>query len=245
MVVVGSFFVVSGGIHLRAKVAEQSDQEHALSFLWGGAGKSDRNDWRIDAAHSALDHDEPRSNRTHAHRILYLSCEQYWWSAFAGGSAVVPRISERRTVLVDLPTLLAPMAGGGRIGSPGIFRSRSHQSSDGEKSGESDLTKWGCEGAHNFIFLFVLLGALIAVPAGWREPLMVLTALGSYLATPKRIRAANNFTFGPLKEVGWLFLGIFGTMIPVLEYMERSAGKLGLNSDLAFYWGDRPAVGCA
>jgi Na+/H+ antiporter NhaD/arsenite permease-like protein len=26
-------------------------------------------------------------------------------------------------------------------------------------------------------------------------------------------------------------------MIPVLEYMERSAGKLGLSSDLAFYWG--------
>jgi Na+/H+ antiporter NhaD/arsenite permease-like protein len=105
-----------------------------------------------------------------------------------------------------------------------------------KKTAESDLTKWGCDGAHNFIFLFVLLGALIAVPEGWREPLMALTALGSYLATPKRIRAANNFTFGPVKEVGWLFLGIFGTMIPVLEYMERSAGKLGLNSDAAFFW---------
>jgi Na+/H+ antiporter NhaD/arsenite permease-like protein len=82
----------------------------------------------------------------------------------------------------------------------------------------------------------MLLGALIAVPAGWREPLMVLIALGSYLATPKRIRESNDFTFGPLKEVGWLFLGIFGTMIPVLEYMEGSADKLGLNSQLAFYW---------
>jgi len=102
--------------------------------------------------------------------------------------------------------------------------------------GESDLTKWGCDGAHNFVFLFVLLGALIALPAGWREPLMILTAIGSYLGTSKRIREANNFTFAPLKEVGWLFLGIFGTMIPVLEYMERSAGKLGLSSDLAFYW---------
>jgi Na+/H+ antiporter NhaD/arsenite permease-like protein len=65
---------------------------------------------------------------------------------------------------------------------------------------------------------------------------MVLTALGSYLGTPKRIREANNFTFGPLKEVGWLFLGIFGTMIPVLEHMERSADKLGLHSQSAFYW---------
>lgn len=104
------------------------------------------------------------------------------------------------------------------------------------KSVESDLTKWGCDGAHNFIFLFALLGVLVAVPVGWREPLMVLVALGSYFGTAKRIREANSFTVAPLKEVGWLFLGIFGTMIPVLEYMERSAGDLGLNSDAAFYW---------
>jgi Na+/H+ antiporter NhaD/arsenite permease-like protein len=101
---------------------------------------------------------------------------------------------------------------------------------------ESELTSWGCDGAHNFIFLFVLLGALIALPTGWREPLMILIALGSYLGTPKRIRGVNNFTFAPLKEVGWLFLGIFGTMIPVLEYVERSAGHLGITSEFAFYW---------
>jgi Na+/H+ antiporter NhaD/arsenite permease-like protein len=101
---------------------------------------------------------------------------------------------------------------------------------------ESDLTSWRCDGAHNFIFLFVILGALVAMPASWREPVVVLGALGSYLATPKRIRDANNFTFAPLKEVGWLFLGIFGTMIPVLEFMEHSAGRFGLNSDLIFYW---------
>src|SRR6267378_6605510 len=101
---------------------------------------------------------------------------------------------------------------------------------------ESEITQWRCEGAQNFLFLFALLAALIAVRAGWREPLMVLIALGSYFATPQRIREANNFTLAPLKEIGWLFLGIFGTMIPVLEYMERSAGKLGLTSETAFFW---------
>ena len=101
---------------------------------------------------------------------------------------------------------------------------------------ESEITRWRCEGAHNFLFLFALLAALIAVPAGWREPLMVLIALGSYFATPQRIRDADNFTFAPLKEVGWLFLGIFGTMIPVLEFMESSAETFGLTSESAFYW---------
>jgi Na+/H+ antiporter NhaD/arsenite permease-like protein len=65
---------------------------------------------------------------------------------------------------------------------------------------------------------------------------MILIALGSYVATPQRIREADRFTFAPLKEVGWLFLGIFGTMFPVLEYMERSAEKLGLTSETAFFW---------
>ena len=74
---------------------------------------------------------------------------------------------------------------------------------------ESEITQWRCDGAQNFLFLFALLAALIAVRAGWREPLMVLIALGSYFATPQRIRAANNFSLAPLKEIGWLFLGHF------------------------------------
>jgi len=101
---------------------------------------------------------------------------------------------------------------------------------------EAELTSWRCDGAHNFIFLLVILAALIALPSAWREALVILIALGSYLGTPQRIRDANDFTFAPLREIGWLFLGIFGTMIPVLEFMEASAGGLGLNSDLAFFW---------
>jgi len=99
-----------------------------------------------------------------------------------------------------------------------------------------DLTSWRCDGAHNFIFLFLILAAIIAVPTGWREPLVVLTALGSYLGTPPRIRELNNFSFLPLKEVAWLFLGIFGTMMPVLAFMEQSAGELGLRGAFGFYW---------
>ncbi|HEU0274461.1 MAG TPA: sodium:proton antiporter [Candidatus Udaeobacter sp.] len=101
---------------------------------------------------------------------------------------------------------------------------------------QGEITQWRCDGAHNFLFLFALLGALIAVPPGWREPLLVVIALGSYFATPPRIREADRFTFAPLKEIGWLFLGIFGTMIPVLEFMEQSARKLGLDSDVKFFW---------
>jgi Na+/H+ antiporter NhaD/arsenite permease-like protein len=101
---------------------------------------------------------------------------------------------------------------------------------------EKDLNSWRCDGAHNFIFLFVILVAIIAVPSGWREPVVVLTAFVSYLSTPHRIRGANDFSFFPLGEVAWLFLGIFGTMIPVLSFMEQSPGELGLRSEFDFYW---------
>ena len=74
-------------------------------------------------------------------------------------------------------------------------------------------------------FLLALLAALIAVRVGWREPLMVLIALGSDLATPHAFAKPTISLLAPLKEVGWLFLGIFGTMIPVLEFMEGSAGN--------------------
>jgi Na+/H+ antiporter NhaD/arsenite permease-like protein len=105
-----------------------------------------------------------------------------------------------------------------------------------ETRGEADLTSWKCEGARNLMFLFVILAALIALPAGWREIVLVVTALGSFLTTPSRIRKIHNFSFEPLTEVAWLFLGIFGTMIPVLQFMEQSAEKLALHTGARFFW---------
>ena len=40
----------------------------------------------------------------------------------------------------------------------------------------------------------------------------------------------------PIKEVAWLFPGIFATMIPALEYLQLHAASLGLHSELQFYW---------
>jgi Na+/H+ antiporter NhaD/arsenite permease-like protein len=58
----------------------------------------------------------------------------------------------------------------------------------------------------------------------------------SYYWTPARIHEANAFTFAPIKEVAWLFLGIFATMIPVLDYVELHARDLGVQTDAQFFW---------
>src|SRR5437870_9498541 len=65
---------------------------------------------------------------------------------------------------------------------------------------------------------------------------MLAAAIGSYFATPKRIHSANEFSFAPLKEVGWLFLGIFLTMVPVLDYMHLHARDLAIDTPAKFYW---------
>lgn len=101
---------------------------------------------------------------------------------------------------------------------------------------EIDASVTRSEGTLNFLFLFGILIALIVIPRGFREGVVIILAITSYLTTSARSRQANDFSFLPIKEVAWLFLGIFGTMIPVLDYVELHAGHLGLNSDLQFYW---------
>jgi len=237
MVVVGSLFVVSGGIHLRVK--GPSGPARNVLFLFFGAVLANL----IGTIGASLLLIRPwiRMNKG---RVASLHIAFFIFLVSNIGGALLP---------VGPPLFLGFLKGVPfgwmlqhcwrqwlmMVGFVllvffvlDFINLRRHK----RRTHESELTSWGCDGGHNFVFLFVILAALIAVPVGWRETVVILTALGSYLGTPKRIREANNFTLAPLKEIGWLFLGVFGTMIPVLEFMERSAGRLGLNSDLAFYW---------
>lgn len=103
---------------------------------------------------------------------------------------------------------------------------------DQKPSGE----KWKCSGAVNFLVMGALLACLIILPTGWREFFVVVIAIAAYWFTAPEIRQRNEFSFGPLKEIAWIFVGIFATMIPVLDYMERHAADLGLRSDAQFFW---------
>lgn len=65
---------------------------------------------------------------------------------------------------------------------------------------------------------------------------IVLAAVAYFTARPS-IHHANHFTFAPVKEVGFLFFGIFLTMAPALEYLATNAATLGLESPTQFYFG--------
>ncbi|MCX7798226.1 MAG: sodium:proton antiporter [Melioribacter sp.] len=69
-----------------------------------------------------------------------------------------------------------------------------------------------------------------------REGVILSMAIFSLLLTPKLIRESNNFTWEPIKEVAYLFLGIFITMVPCLLYLETNAHKLGVELPHQFYY---------
>ena len=79
---------------------------------------------------------------------------------------------------------------------------------------EIGAQEWRFFGKRNFPYLVTLLLALVFLPDFWRGGVMIACAACSYFFTPARIHRANAFAFAPIKEIAWLFLGIFGTMIP-------------------------------
>jgi Na+/H+ antiporter NhaD/arsenite permease-like protein len=105
------------------------------------------------------------------------------------------------------------------------------------RDAETREEKWRIDGWRNVGFLGLILAAVfIKKPVGVSEGLMILAAIGSWFATPKTIHQANAFSFHPIREVAWLFVGIFATMVPALDYLEIHAGELGLNSAMKFFW---------
>jgi Na+/H+ antiporter NhaD/arsenite permease-like protein len=98
---------------------------------------------------------------------------------------------------------------------------------------------WQFAGQTNFFFLAVILAAVfVEKPPFLREGLLLAAAAGSYFTTQKSVHAANEFNFHPAIEVAVLFAGIFATMIPALAWLDHHAASLlGQNpSPGIFYW---------
>ena len=92
-------------------------------------------------------------------------------------------------------------------------------------------------GLQNIVFLVVILAAVfITDPPFVREILMIAAAAGSYFTTKADIHKKNEFNFLPIREVAILFAGIFATMVPALDWLELNAGAIGIHTAGQFYW---------
>jgi Na+/H+ antiporter NhaD/arsenite permease-like protein len=99
--------------------------------------------------------------------------------------------------------------------------------------------RWGVDGLWNLPFLGVILGAVfVSRPPFLSEGLMFACAAASYFTTTRAVHEANQVDFHPIIEVAVLFVGIFATMMPALDWLQtNSRTTLGTNpSPSLFYW---------
>jgi Na+/H+ antiporter NhaD/arsenite permease-like protein len=109
------------------------------------------------------------------------------------------------------------------------------------------------KGGKNFFYLVIIIAAVFLDPAviagvpslqsmlhlpfGIRELIMFAIAFAAYKTADHEALKGNEFNFEPIKEVAFLFIGIFATMIPALElignYAETHAREFSVSR---FYW---------
>ncbi len=66
--------------------------------------------------------------------------------------------------------------------------------------------------------------------------IILLAAFLSFKTTARKVRKANHFTWGAIKEVAVLFIGIFITMQPALMILKAKGAELGISNAIEFFW---------
>lgn len=122
------------------------------------------------------------------------------------------------------------------------------------------------EGAHNIVFLALIIVAVIlngSIPnmpvfqgadglvIGFQLPasevylgiqyfvqiaLILIAAALSLKTTKKSTRALNDFNYDAIAEVARLFIGIFITMIPALAILRAHGADIGIDTPAEFFW---------
>lgn len=241
MAVVGSLFVVSGGIHIRVK----GEATPAVNTLFLAAGALLANLLGTTGASILLIRPWIRMNkyRITGHHITffiflisnvggfltpvgppllmgYLIGVPFWWVAAHGWRVWVT------AVCILLAMFYA-------VDSRNYRRAPS-----GVRERETAHEEWHFDGLGNLFYLAVIFAAVfIQRPIFLRELLMAVAAAGSFFTTKKRVHESNHFNFGPIKEVAILFAGIFATMIPALDWLAANASRFGNATPAQFYFG--------
>ncbi len=240
---IGSLFVISGGIHINVK-GEATPLANVL-FLFFGALLA--NVFGTTGASMLLIRPWLRMNkyRVSAHHVMFFIF-------------IVSNVGGCLTPVGDPPLFLGYLMGvpfwwvaarGFRIWLLGVgmllglfllvdYRNylRAPRRVRAQEAGHSQ--EWRFEGVENLFFLAVVLAAVfITRPLFLRETLMVGAALASYFTTKKPVHESNHFSLHPVKEIAILFIGIFATMIPALEWLQGQGGKLDSATARFFYFG--------
>ena len=242
MCLIGSLFVVSGGIHIRVR-GESRPLVNVLYLLCGGVLA---NVLGTTGASMLLIRPFLRTNKyrlTSYHIVFFIF--------------IVSNVGGCLTPLGDPPLFLGYLRGVpflwvaehcwaiwafAMVALLGIFWILDYldfvRAPKEVREKETSHEQWRFDGLHNLFFLgLILVAVFLQQPPFLREALMIAAAVGSYFTTAKTVHEANHFDFEPLKEVAFLFAGIFATMVPALDWLELNSSKLGIATAGQFYWG--------
>lgn len=115
----------------------------------------------------------------------------------------------------------------------------SRVSKDLRESAETGPDEARISGLHNVLFLAVIIAAVFVddpAPRLLREVIMWGAAIASYVTTRAEVHEKNEFSFAPVREVAVLFVGIFATMVPALDWLSLNARSIGIVTPGQFYW---------
>lgn len=239
---IGSLFIVSGGIHIRVK----GESTPFVNVLFLGIGAVLSNFIGTTGASMVLIRPYLRSNKyrlTAYHVIFFIF--------------IVSNIGGSLTPIGDPPLYLGYLRGipftwtivnllpmwlvaNGLLLIIFYFIDRKNfrRAPLEIQKKETGNETWHFDGLHNLYWLVIILGSLwIVKPIFLREALMIIAGVLSWWTTEKTVHDANRYSWKPLIEVAVLFFGIFVTMVPALDYLEHHAASLGIDTVSEYYWG--------
>lgn len=240
----GSLFVVSGGILIRVR-AQSTPLANVILLLLGAVIA---NLFGTTGASMLLIRPYLRLNKGHVrpyHVVFFI-----FIIANAGGSL---------TPIGDPPLFLGYLKGvpffwvlehcwsiwalvvGVLLAVFYIFDQRDRQRNGRSAYQAEDLgPALGIYGGLNLAFIGLILAGILlhssinaqlnsyfGFEAPVREIFMVVAAFASLAITPRRIHGENRFNYAPIREVAYLFIGIFLTMLPALNYLYHTSASGG------------------
>ncbi len=239
---IGSLFVVAGGIHLQVK-GEATPWENVLFLLVGavlanvigttGASVVLIRPWirmnklRVSAYHivffifvvsnvggALTPIGDPPLFLGYLHGVPFFWLVEHLWAQW----------------LVTLGLILAVFYAFDR-------RSFQHMTPPVRNEVQQHHDTFKLAGLPNLGLLAVIVGGVFLPEHYFIREIVMLGAGGvSLLTTPKEIHTQNHFNFGPIKEVAFLFIGIFTTMMPALNYLEGHGSQLGFTKPTQYYY---------
>lgn len=242
MALIGALFVVAGGIHITVR-GEATPLENVV-FLFVGSVMA--NVIGTTGASMVLIRPFLRMNkiRVSTHHVVFFIF-------------LISNVGGALTPIGDPPLFLGYLRGvpffwltehvlpawlftvGALLVAFYFFDQRSFRHAPARIQHQIEQTRetWRFEGGVNVLLLGLIIGAVF-LPDHYflRELCMGSAAIASYLLTPAAVHKHNCFSLGPIKEVAWLFFGIFCTMLPALDFLEVHGRELALQRPAHFYF---------